>query len=70
MEGFRGTDDRAKETISRIDPVYRPWFRSLWEPPGAEVECLLFGIQAAAGAGLLGFALGHRHGRRAVGSDA
>ncbi len=56
--GFAGTDSQATEEITRLKPEYEPWMRPLWQPPGAEVESLLFSVQAALGAGLLGYFLG------------
>lgn len=59
---FGGTDDQATGEITRIDPGYRPWFSPLWEPPSGEIASLLFSLQAALGAGVLGFYLGLRRG--------
>lgn len=59
-----GTDEQAVNAISKIDPSYKPWFKPLWEPPSGEVESLIFGLQAAAGAGVLCYALGYWRGRR------
>ncbi len=55
---FGGSDGQASETVSEIDPGYEPWFESIWEPPSGEIESLLFCVQAAIGAGIVGFALG------------
>lgn len=60
---FIGADEQAEAKIIAISPQYRPWFQSLWEPPGAEVESLLFALQAAAGAGLIGYYFGLARGR-------
>jgi len=60
---FRGTDGKAVDVIVRMRPDYKPWFHSLWSPPSAEVESLLFAIEAAGGAGLVGYALGFARGR-------
>lgn len=54
---FVGTDDRAEVAISELDADYKPWFSSPFEPLSAERESLLFGLQAAMGAGVLGFGL-------------
>lgn len=56
-EIFRGTDDQAREAITLIRPGYRPWFKPLVEP-GAEAGSLLFALQAALGAGFIGYYLG------------
>jgi len=58
---FTGSDDAAREAISATG--YTPWFTPLWRPPGPEVESLLFALQAAIGAGGLGYVLGRLHGR-------
>lgn len=55
---FGGADDLAEAAINEIDPDYTPWFKSLIELPGSEVESLLFSVQAAIGAGVLGFIFG------------
>lgn len=55
---FGGADGEAKEAITQIQPEYEPWFSSIWEPPGAETESLLFAIQAAIGAGFIGYFIG------------
>lgn len=48
--------------ITAANPDYQPWFSPLWEPPSGEIESLLFALQAALGAGLLGYYLGLRRG--------
>ncbi len=58
VEIFRGADDQAKDLISKIDPGYKPWFKPLMEPPSGEVGSLLFALQAALGAGFIGYYLG------------
>jgi len=59
---FGGTDDKAKDMIAEINPDYKPWFSSVWEPPFGEVETLLFALQAALGAGFIGYFFGsYRH---------
>lgn len=61
---FAGADGRAEALIQEIRPDYQRWARPLWEPPSGEIESLLFALQAALGAGLLGFYLGMRRGER------
>ncbi len=61
---FEGADGKAQALIETIDPGYRPWAAPLWAPPGKETEGLLFALQAALGAGLLGYYLGLRRGER------
>ncbi len=55
---FGGADGQAEEAITELYPSYEPWFAPFWEPPGGEVESLLFALQAALGAGVLGYGLG------------
>ncbi|MGY1705925.1 energy-coupling factor ABC transporter substrate-binding protein [Geodermatophilus sp. SYSU D00697] len=61
---FGGTDGRATELIE--ESGYTPWFESVFSPGSAELESGLFALQAAAGAGVLGYVLGRLHGRRAL----
>ena len=55
---FGGADGMAEEMILQTHPDYEPWFQPILEPASGEIESLLFALQAAAGAGVLGFALG------------
>ncbi|EPR09353.1 energy-coupling factor ABC transporter substrate-binding protein [Ruminiclostridium papyrosolvens] len=55
---FTGSDGLAEEQIAKIDPDYKPWFESLLVPKSGEIESLLFALQAAIGAGVVGFVLG------------
>lgn len=55
---FAGSDGLAEEQITKINPDYEPWFNSLFEPASGEIESLLFALQAALGAGVVGFVLG------------
>ncbi len=64
---FAGTDDAAKAAITQIAPETQPWFRPLWSPPSHEIETLLFSLQAAAGAGVIGYFFGLRRGRSTSG---
>ncbi|OAT79955.1 energy-coupling factor ABC transporter substrate-binding protein [Desulfotomaculum copahuensis] len=61
---FAGADDRAEKAITSIDPNYHPWFKNIWEPPSGEVETFLFALQAALGAGFVGYFLGYARGRK------
>ncbi len=63
-EIFAGADGQAGQVISEINPAYTPWFAPLFEPPSGEIESLLFGLQAALGAGAIGYCLGYFRGRR------
>ena len=44
--------------IGSINPDYKPWFSSLIEPASGEIASLLFALQAALGAGVIGYWLG------------
>nr|WP_280778136.1 energy-coupling factor ABC transporter substrate-binding protein [Rhizobium sp. SG_E_25_P2] len=57
---FAGADGEAEAVITEIRPDYKPWASPLWEPPSGEIESLLFALQAAIGAGLVGFYFGRR----------
>ncbi|NRF91472.1 energy-coupling factor ABC transporter substrate-binding protein [Paenibacillus frigoriresistens] len=59
---FGGSDDAAEQLIQSIAPSYRPWFSSLFELP-SETESMLFALQAAIGAGFIGFAFGFFKGK-------
>lgn len=60
---FGGADGAAEEAIKEIAPNYEPWFQPFIEPPGGETESLLFAVQAALGAGVVGYAIGVFKGR-------
>lgn len=60
---FAGSDDQAKKAIGQIQPGYKPWFKPIVELPSQEVATLLFSVQAAAGAGVIGYAIGLYKGR-------
>ena len=55
---FGGADGEAEEAILELNPDYEPWFEPILEPASGEVESLLFALQAAIGAGVVGFVLG------------
>lgn len=60
---FNGADGEAEEAITDINTSYEPWFSSIWEPPSGEVESLLFVVQAAIGAGFIGYFIGFMRGK-------
>jgi cobalt/nickel transport protein len=60
---FGGADGEAEEAIGEISPDYEPWFSSIWEPPSGEIESLLFALQAALGAGFIGYFIGWTRGK-------
>jgi cobalt/nickel transport protein len=61
---FAGADDQAKQMIADSHADYQPWFKPLWDPPSTEIQCFLFSVQAAIGAGALGYSLGYYKARR------
>jgi cobalt/nickel transport protein len=63
---FGGADGAAEEAITEVAPDYQPWFAPLIAPPGGETESLLFALQAALGAGLIGYFFGLKRGQRDV----
>lgn len=58
VEIFAGADNKARDLIGEIAPNYTPWFAPLLEPASGEIASLLFAVQAALGAGFIGFYLG------------
>ncbi|WP_217627918.1 energy-coupling factor ABC transporter substrate-binding protein [Bacillus solimangrovi] len=61
---FGGADGQAEQLISEISPNYEPWFETIWEPPGGEIESLLFSLQAAIGAIIIGYIIGFGRARK------
>ena len=57
-EIFGGADNQAQALIGQIAPDYAPWFQPLLEPASSEIASLLFALQAAIGAGFIGYYLG------------
>ncbi|GAA2180726.1 hypothetical protein GCM10009785_12790 [Brooklawnia cerclae] len=62
-EGFGGTDSAVVEIMD--EQGAQPWFHPLFEPGSGEIESGLFALQAALGAGVVGFAFGNLRGRQA-----
>lgn len=60
---YGGADGEAEDLITQINPEYEPWFSSLYEPPSGEIESLLFSVQAALGAGIIGYYLGYKRSK-------
>ena len=58
---FGGSDDQAGDIIEQTG--YKPWFSSIWEPPSGEIESLIFALQAAIGALIIGYAFGYWRGQ-------
>jgi len=59
---FSGADDKAEKLISELNSGYQPWLHPFWEPPSGEIESLLFALQAALGAGFIGYYIGYKRG--------
>jgi cobalt/nickel transport protein len=57
---FGGADDGAEGVVEDVDPDYEPWWNGIfgdYELPG-ETESLLFALQAAIGAIIIGYFIG------------
>jgi cobalt/nickel transport protein len=61
-EAWGGADTGASEIIKATG--YEPWFSPVWEPPGSEIETLIFSLQAALGATVIGYFFGYYRGKR------
>ncbi len=63
VEGeYGGSDDQGSAAVESSRPGFKPWAHPVWTPPSAEIESLLFAVQATFGAGIIGYALGRAHG--------
>lgn len=61
-EAWGGADGEAAEIIESSG--YEPWIEPFWEPPSGEIESLLFALQAAIGAIIIGYFFGYWKGSR------
>ena len=61
---FGGADGAAEEVIAEVDPEYEPWADPILEPPGGETESLLFCLQTALGAIVIGYGFGYLVARK------
>ena len=61
---FGGADGAAEEAIGVVDPDYEPWAESIIELPGGETESLLFCLQTALGAIVIGYGFGYLVARK------
>lgn len=66
---FGGADNQAQEAIGKIAPQYQPWFSPILEPASPEIASLLFALQAAIGAGMIGYWLGSARTREKMRRD-
>ncbi|GAA2556929.1 energy-coupling factor ABC transporter substrate-binding protein [Pseudonocardia hydrocarbonoxydans] len=64
---FGGADGLAVEQIEADNPGFEPWFTPLFEPE-SETASTLFALQAAIGAGFLGYLFGSLTTRRRLAS--
>ncbi|MCQ1539139.1 energy-coupling factor ABC transporter substrate-binding protein [Methanocalculus taiwanensis] len=55
-EAWGGADGSAADLIE--EQGYEPWSNPVWEPPSGEIESLLFALQAAIGAFVIGYVFG------------
>lgn len=55
---FGGSDDAASGVIEKLDSDYTVWADPVMEPASGEIESLLFCLQAALGAGVIGYGIG------------
>lgn len=61
-EAWGGADGAAAGLIEASG--YEPWIEPFWEPPSGEIESLLFALQAAIGAIVIGYFFGYWKGSR------
>jgi cobalt/nickel transport protein len=67
---YGGADDKPASTIEQITGgIYKPIAKPIWEPPSPEIESLLFALQAAIGAGVIGYFLGYYRAKSRNGND-
>ena len=61
---YGGADGQVEGVITELtDGAYEPTTKPLWEPPSGEIESLLFGLQAAFGALIIGYFFGYNRGK-------
>ncbi len=60
---FGGADMAGAKAISEANPGYKPWVQPLWAPP-PETESMLFALQAAIGAIIIGYFIGYEKARK------
>ncbi len=63
-----GADGEAEVVVEELTGgTYEPWFEPIWEPPSGEIESLLFSLQAAIGAIVIGYFFGYYRGKQSKG---
>lgn len=62
-ELFKGSDDQASAAVHALAPSYKPWFSPIFKTDSSETDTLLFALQAAIGAGFIGYYAGYSRGR-------
>jgi cobalt/nickel transport protein len=68
---WSGADAQAEEAIlEQTGGTYEPWFSPFFEPPSGEIESLLFSLQAAMGALVIGYCFGYWQGHRSTGTSS
>jgi cobalt/nickel transport protein len=62
---YGGADDKPEGVIEQITGgTYKPIAEPIWEPPSSEIESLLFALQAAIGAGVIGYFIGYYRAKK------
>jgi cobalt/nickel transport protein len=57
---WSGADTQAENVIAQLTGGnFQPWFQSIYTPPSGEIESLMFALQAAIGAIIIGYFLGY-----------
>ena len=59
LANSESSDDQGPTWI--LQTGYVPWIHSLWTPPNSDIEAGLFAMQAAIGAGIMGYVFGIFH---------
>jgi cobalt/nickel transport protein len=59
---YKGTDDQVKGIVGELHADYKPWWSGMGISLGDDVVSMLFAVQAALGAGILGYGLGYMKG--------
>jgi cobalt/nickel transport protein len=62
---YGGADDKPEGVINEITGgTYKPIAEPIWEPPSGEIESLLFALQAAIGAVVIGYFFGYYRAKK------